>query len=128
MAYSKRSFIEHTAIYVQDIQWHIRFFAETLGLTIQKVEGAVENPKQVWMVGGLQLISDPNIKNEGRMAHLGIVTECLEDALTEMYSRDGVTQVPGKPKNWVQLPDGLILEMFEQKDNAVAEILAIVPR
>lgn len=128
MSCDKKSFVEHTAVYVQDIQWHIRFFKETLGMALKKVDGSEDNPRQVWMVGGLQLISAPDIADQGRMAHLGIVAECLEEVLQEMYAWDGVKQVPGKPRHWVQLPDGLILELFQEKENAVAAVLAIVPR
>lgn len=129
MGYTKSSFVEHVAMYVKDIGWYRNFFEETLGMKVKQVDGTSDNPQQVWTVGGLQFIADPNFNGPGgQMAHLGIVTEDLDKALQEIYSWDQVSQVAGKEKNWVLLPDGLILELFEQKGQAVREILAIEPR
>jgi len=30
-----------------------------------------------------------------------------------------------KPEKWIQLPDGLVLELFQEKPGAIKEILAI---
>lgn len=128
MAYQGRSFLEHTAIYVHDINWYIRFFQETLGMAVKKMKGSPEHPDRVWLEGGLQFDSTVNVSSNGRMAHIGIVTEHLEAALNAMYACTGVMQVPDKQRNWVRLPDGLVLEMFEQKDESVKAILSIVPR
>ena len=59
MAYSKRSYVEHVAIRVKDIQWHIRFFREVLGMTLREVLGPPEAPRKVWTIGGVQLVPDP---------------------------------------------------------------------
>lgn len=127
MAYQKKSYVEHTAVYVKDIQWHIRFFREALGMEIRKVGGSPDNPKQVWTIGGVQLISDPSFEGtEGRLAHLGIMTEDLEVALQEVYTW-GVTQMPTKERNWVALPDGLCIEILQAKDNSIAEVLSVKP-
>ena len=85
MAYQRRSYLEHIAIRVKDIQWHIRFFREALGMTLRSVDGPEDHPKQVWTIGGLQLVSDPNFEGpEGRVAHLGIMTEDVEAAIEEV--------------------------------------------
>ncbi|MBB6215283.1 catechol 2,3-dioxygenase-like lactoylglutathione lyase family enzyme [Anaerosolibacter carboniphilus] len=127
MTYQKKSYVEHTAVRVKDIQWHIRFFREVLGMTIRSVDGAEEAPNQVWTVGGMQLISDPSFEGpEGRMAHLGIMTEDIEAALEEAYSW-GVTQMP-QGRNWFELPDGLCIELMQARGEAVTEALAINPR
>lgn len=126
MAYQKKSYVEHTAVRVKDIQWHIRFFREALGMDVRSVDGSPENLKQVWTIGGVQLISDPSFAGpEGRLAHLGVMTEDLEAALEEVYTR-GVTQMP-QGRNWVALPDGLCVEIIQAKDNSVAEVLAVKP-
>ena len=52
MAYDKHSYVEHVAIRVKDIHWHIRFFREVLGMTLREVQGSDDAPKQVWAIGG----------------------------------------------------------------------------
>jgi catechol 2,3-dioxygenase-like lactoylglutathione lyase family enzyme len=127
MAYQRRSYQEHIAIRVKDIQWHIRFFREALGMTLRSVDGPEDHPKQVWTIGGLQLVSDPNFEGpEGRVAHLGIMTEDVEAAIEEV-NKWHLTQMP-QGRNWFALPDGLIIELMQAKGNSVAEALAVNPR
>ena len=127
MAYQRRSTLEHIAIRVKDIHWHIRFFREALGMTLRSVDGPEDRPKQVWTIGGLQLVSDPDFEGpEGRIAHLGIMTEDLEGALEEVY-KWGVTQMP-QGRHWFALPDGLTIELLQAKGDSVAEALAVNPR
>jgi len=114
MAYAKKSYLEHTAVRVKDIHWHIRFFQEALGMPVRSVQGAVDDPFQVWTVGGVQLVSDKGYNGpEGRMVHLGIMTEDLAAALEEVY-KWGVTEMP-QGHNWFTLPDGLALELMQAK-------------
>ncbi|MFZ5969737.1 MAG: VOC family protein [Bacillota bacterium] len=127
MAYQKKSYVEHTAVRVKDIQWHIRFFQEVLGMPVYSTIGETDDSKQVWTIGGMQLISDPNFEGpEGRMAHLGIMTEDLDAALQEAYTW-GVTELP-QGRNWFALPDGLCIELIQAKGNSVAEALDVKPR
>ena len=127
MVCQRKSYLEHTAIRVKDIQWHIRFFEEALGMPIRSVDGPEDHPKQVWTLGGLQLVSDPNFEGpEGRVAHLGIMTEDVEAAIEEV-NKWHLTQMP-QGRNWFALPDGLIIELMQAKGNSVAEALAVNPR
>jgi hypothetical protein len=113
MAYEKKSYLEHTAVRVKDIHWHIRFFKEALGMPIRNVQGAADDPVQLWLIGGVQLVSDKKFEGpEGRMVHLGIMTEDLEAALNEVYKFEGVTQMPNG-RNWFALPDGLAVELMQ---------------
>jgi len=124
MPYQKKSYLEHAAIRVKDIQWHIRFFKEALGMPLRSVDGPADDPKQVWTIGGLQLVSDPAFEGpEGRIAHLGIMTEDVEALLEEVY-KWGVTQMP-QGRHWFALPDGLVIEILQAKGNSVAEALAV---
>lgn len=59
MAYQKKSNLEHVAFRVKEIQWHIQFFKAALGMSMVKVDGQAEYPKQVCIRGGLQLIIGP---------------------------------------------------------------------
>ena len=127
MTYAKRSYVEHVAVRVKDIGWHIRFFREALGMTIREVDGAADDPRQVWTVGGVQLMADPAFEGpEGRLAHLGVMTEDLEAALAAAKVF-GVTELP-QGRNWLALPDGLAVEIIQATGNSVAAALAIDPR
>lgn len=126
MAYQNRSYVEHTAIRVKDINWHIKFFKEVFAMPIRMLKGPEKNPDQVWIYGGIQFISDPIFKGpEGRSSHLGIMVENQEKVLDEAYSR-GVTELP-QGRNWFQLPDGLCIEVLQAKEGSVAAALAITP-
>lgn len=126
MAYSKRAYVEHAAIRVRDIEWHIRFFREVLGMTLRD-DRRGETPSQVWTVGGVQLIADPTFGGqEGRLAHLGIMVEDQAEVLREAAAWK-VTELP-QGQNWLQLPDGLCIEILQATGTAVADALAIDPR
>lgn len=128
MSHVKQSYVEHVAIRVSDIQWHIRFFREVLGMAIRAVDGVADHPRQVWTVGGLQLMADPGFAGpEGRLAHLGVMTEDLEAALDAAYRWEGVKSMP-QGRNWLELPDGLCVEVMQATGTAVARALAIDPR
>lgn len=127
MTKPQRSYVEHVAIRVRDIRWHLRFFREVLGMTIREAEGPADAPKQVWTVGGVQLISDPDFAGpEGRLAHLGVMTEDLEAALAAARAF-GVTELP-QGRNWLALPDGLSVEILQASAGSVAAALAVNPR
>ena len=128
MTYAKNSYVEHVAVRVKDIDWHIRFFREALGMAIREVDGPADNPKQVWTVGGVQLMADPEFRGpEGRLAHLGVMTEDLEAALAAACAWEGVTALP-QGRNWLALPDGLCVEILQATGDSVARALAVDPR
>ena len=127
MAYSKKAYVEHVAVWVKDIHWHIRFFHQVLGMTMRAVEGTPEEPRQYWTLGGMQFIASPDFAGpEGRLAHLGIMCEDLEVALAEAKAF-GVVEMP-QGRNWLRLPDGLAVELIQATGNSVAAALAIDPR
>lgn len=128
MTHPKKAYLEHVAIWVKDIHWHIRFFDEVLGMTLRQVDGTLENPRQYWTLGGMQFISSPDFAGpEGRLGHLGVMCEDLEAALAAAQSF-GVTEMP-QGRNWLRLPDGLAVELMQAKPaSTVAQALAINPR
>jgi catechol 2,3-dioxygenase-like lactoylglutathione lyase family enzyme len=127
MAYSGKSYVEHVAIHVKDIRWHIRFFREVLGMTVREIDGPEDAPRQFWTIGGIQLIANPAFEGpEGRCAHLGVMTEDLEAALAEARNW-GVVEMP-QGRNWLRLPDGLAVELIQAHGASVAEALAVQPR
>lgn len=112
MGYGGRSLLEHTAVRVSDIQWHIRFFREALNMPVARLQGTEDDPVQVWTVGGVQLVSEKGFDGpEGRIAHLGIRTEDLDAALIEVY-KWGCRELP-QGHNWFATPDGLQIELMQ---------------
>jgi catechol 2,3-dioxygenase-like lactoylglutathione lyase family enzyme len=129
MAYARKAYLEHVAIRVKDIDWHVRFFREVLGMTIRDETGGGADgaPRQVWTVGGVQLISDPGFEGpEARLAHLGVMAEDQE-AVLRAAAAWGVREL-AQGRNWLALPDGLNVEILQANGTAVADALAIDPR
>jgi hypothetical protein len=123
----RKSYVEHVAVRVKDIGWHVRFFREALGMTIREVDGPADAPRQVWTIGGIQLMADPTFEGpEGRLAHLGVMTEDQEAAIAAAKAF-GATELP-QGRNWLALPDGLAIEIIQATGNSVAAALAVDPR
>ena len=128
---AQRAYVEHVALRVHDIRWHINFFLEVLGMDVREIDGPTDAPHQYWTVGGVQLMSTPGFlappSNEsGWLAHLGVMVQDLDLALATA-SQWGVKALP-QGRNWLQLPDGLALELIQASGDSVAEIQAINPR
>ena len=123
-----KAYLEHVAIWVKDIHWHIRFFEDVFGMTMRDVDGTHEEPRQYWTLGGLQFIHNPNYESpEGRLAHLGVMCEDMEAALAAAQQYE-VSEMP-QGRNWIRLPDGLAVELIQAKPaSCVATALAINPR
>ena len=131
MAYTQKSYVEHVAVRVKDIQWHINFFYEALGMDVREIDGPTDAPHQYWTIGGMQLMSTPGFdapptNDAGWLAHLGIMVEDLEAAIAEVH-KFGVTQL-AQGRNWLQLPDGLAIELIQASPESVARVLAVNPR
>jgi catechol 2,3-dioxygenase-like lactoylglutathione lyase family enzyme len=123
-----KAYLEHVAIWVKDIHWHIRFFHGVLGMTVREVEGDAAMPRQYWTLGGMQFIASPDFAGpEGRLAHLGVMCEDVEAAIAAAHNF-GVTEMP-QGRNWLRLPDGLAIELMQAKPaSCVAQALSINPR
>lgn len=131
MTKAPKSYVEHVAVRVKDIQWHINFFYEVLGMDVREIDGPTDAPRQYWTIGGMQLMSTPDFvappsNDAGWLAHLGIMVDDLDAALVLSQSW-GVKQLP-QGRNWLQLPDGLAVELMQASAGAVAQALAINPR
>lgn len=109
----KTAYLDHAAVTVADIEWTRTFFIEILGMKEKRRRENNGVLEQVWLDGGIQLVSSPNDPAAGRGHHLGIMIDEYPVTLQKILSYDGVHSIPGKPEKWVQLPDGLVLELFE---------------
>ena len=123
-----KAYLEHVAIWVRDIHWHIRFFHDVLGMTMREVQGTETEPIQYWTLGGLQFIAKSDFAEpEGRLAHLGIMCEDVDAAIAAAHTF-GVTEMP-QGRNWLRLPDGLAIELMQARPaSCVAQALSINPR
>ncbi len=123
-----RAYIEHVAIRVPDADRHIDFFERVLGLGIREdrpAKGAA--PRQVWILGSVQLIEDPTFAGpEGRLAHLGVMVDDYEGVLARAAAW-GAKALPAGP-NWLELPGGLNIEILRASPGAVEAALAVNPR
>ena len=72
----------------------------------------------LWLDGGVQLVASDD-PAAGRGHHLGLVTDDLKGMIDAMLAVPGVHHIEGKPEKWVQLLDGLTLEMFQASDGAI---------
>jgi catechol 2,3-dioxygenase-like lactoylglutathione lyase family enzyme len=131
MTASNRAYVEHVAIRVADIHWHIRFFRDVLGMPAREIDGPAESPDQYWTIGGMQFMSAPQFSappsnDAGWLAHLGIMVDDLDAALRAAQPW-GVKALP-QGRNWLQLPDGLAIELIQAAPGSVAEALAVSPR
>jgi catechol 2,3-dioxygenase-like lactoylglutathione lyase family enzyme len=126
-----KSYVEHAAIRVRDIHWHIRFFRDVLGMDMREIDGPPEAPHQYWTLGGMQFISTPdfiatNACHTCALGHLGIMVQDLELALTDAQSW-GVKALP-QGRNWLQLPEGVVLELIQAHGDGIAQALAVKSR
>ena len=122
---ARQSYLEHAAVTVQDIRWSQSFFERILGMMETRRKEVDGQLMQVWLDGGIQLVAAPDNPAAGRGHHLGIVVQDFGQVRREMLAEPGVHAMDGKPEKWIQLPDGLVLELFQEKPGAVEKILAI---
>ena len=122
-----QAYLEHAAIHVRDIAFHVAFFRDVLGMTATKVDGDPAAPQQVWLLGGLQLIADPSFTGpEGRCAHLGIVCADVPKAIEAALANGARSTAKGA--HWLELPDGLMLEFLPETQDAVRIVRSLDPR
>ena len=100
-------------------------------MDVREIDGPTDAPRQYWTIGGMQLMSTPDFEapptnDAGWLAHLGIMVEDLEAAITEV-NKFGVKPLP-QGRNWLQLPDGLAIELIQASPESVARVLAVNPR
>ncbi len=108
-----KAYLEHVAIWVRDIHWHIRFFHDVLGMTMREVEGPADNPRQYWTLGGMQFIASPEFAGpEGRLAPPGRDVRGPRSCARRRAGTSASSEMP-QGRNWLRLPDGLAVELIQ---------------
>ena len=127
MSYATKGYLEHSAIFVKDMDWHIAFFQDVFGMGIRTKTMDGGKIAQVWLYGGVQLTAKTDFNGDGGgFNHLGVMVEDLDKAVDAAY-KYGVTEM-SQGRNWVRLPEGICIEIMRAENNAVAQALEINPR
>jgi len=108
----EHAYLDHAAVTVADIEWTLAFFMDVFGMSVTRRKEADGRLLQVWLDGGIQLVASADNAEIGQPDHLGIRVHDFKGTLSKMLSYEGVHSVEGKPEKWVQLPDGLLIELF----------------
>ena len=115
------SYLEHMALKVSDIEWHVKFFEEVSDMPVRMTLGEAPNRK-IWLHAGIQLNEETDFENvEGRADHLGIMTDNVDAVLEKAYAL-GVEELP-QGHNWIKLPSGIHIEVIGAKNDVLHEIL-----
>ncbi|MDY6267881.1 MAG: VOC family protein [Selenomonadaceae bacterium] len=114
-----KTYLDHAAVTVADIEWTKKLFEEVLGMRETRRKEQDGRLTMLWLDGGIQLVAAPAGSAAGRGHHLGLVVDDRAAALRALLAVPGVHGIAGKPEKWVQLPDGLTLEMFQAKAGAI---------
>jgi len=114
-----KTYLDHSAVTVADIDWTMRLFEDVLGMHETRRKEKDGKLTMIWLDGGIQLVAAPENSAAGRGHHLGLVVDDLPVALAALKALPGVHGIEGKPEKWVRLPDGLTLEMFQANDGAI---------
>lgn len=116
MTDTRNARVDHIALNVRDINWYVQFLFDAFGMKITSYDGPKSQPNQVWLDGGIQLIHDPALESaSSHLAHIAIRTYDLENVIDLVVSLGGIRMA--KDRNWLQLPDGLCLELLQGENN-----------
>ncbi len=111
-----KAYIEHAAYNVKDMDWYLRFFEEVFELVPYR-ERTTDGLREVWLNGGIQLCESADLQTEdGRCSHLCLLVDGMEEIRQKALA---LGAEPLTKHHWLQLPDGLKLEMFEAAEGAI---------
>lgn len=103
--------VSHVALRLGNIPYHTKFFETVFGMTVIRVDGPAENPRSVWLDGGIQLMRDTSdAPLTGAMDHLCIIVPDVAEAL-RLAAPFGATPVAGKGAHWFTIPGGPNFEL-----------------
>jgi len=104
--------LDHVALKVSDLEWHVEFFKQVFGMTVKKMAG--EKPeRKVWFNEGIQLNEIASEDYEkGQMDHLGIITNEY-DKTAEKIRKWNAAGLP-QGDNWFRIPSGICIELMKE--------------
>lgn len=104
--------MHHCAIMVRDLEWNIDLFTTVFGMRVIQTGENEFGCHQVWLDGGLQLISanEELYSDHGLLNHIAIAVSDVSDCLEKAH-RYPITVLP-KGANWIVLPTGLCIEIL----------------
>lgn len=109
------AYLDHMALRVRDLDWHIRFFQEVFDMAIT-MELKEAGQRKVWLAQCIQLNETPSFsEEEGRADHLGIACDDVAAVLEKAKAFDVRTLPQGD--NWIQLPSGICIEVVKHKES-----------
>jgi len=126
-----RGYLEHVAVFVTDFDWYIRFFMDVFGMSILKKAGKTEPPRSIWLYGGIQLVPKNDYDGVcGRLDHINLMVNDLAETMRMVSAWDGITILPSglEEKKWLQLPDGLLVELMQAQSGSVEAFYEVQAR
>lgn len=101
--------LHHIAIKTNKAEWYVKFFKKVFSMNVKK-EVSNSEARKIWFYEGIQINEvTENCNQEGYTDHIAISTE-EKEAIIRKSGECGCVQIK---ENWIQLPDGLIIELIE---------------
>lgn len=119
------AYIDHAAYQVRDLDWCRRFFHEVFGMEEEKSRVSADGLGQVWFRGGVQLCESRETAVCGQAHHLSLIVDDLEAA--RRRALEWGCEADSRP-NWLRMPEGLWLELFQAREGAVSALLDLPRR
>lgn len=119
------AYLEHMAFKVNDLDWCVKFFQDVFDMPIRLSLGQAPNRK-IWLHAGIQLNEDLTFKNqEGRCDHFALMVTNYDEVLEKCKMYGCKTLEMGE--NWLQMPNGMIIELKRGNQIALETIIAQKP-
>ena len=101
--------IHHIALFVPDIKKTLALFQNVFGMKVTEIDGTCQEPAQIWLDGGIQLIAAPE-QSAASLAHVAVTAASPPD-LSRTLQQVGAEVLP-RGINWIKWTDGLVIELM----------------
>lgn len=105
--------LHHVALYVPDIREKLKMMQDVFGMKVTEIDGDPENPRQIWLDGGIQLIAASE-EAECAIAHVALTSNGWKEA-RGCRERHGASVLP-KGDNWLEFKDKLVIELISVEE------------